>query len=550
MLLETRKRAHRTAAALIGVAGDFFPHRFLVQIDTRKAYTLAMTLMTHTLMRQTRRSSGLLRCVPVLAMLLLTAAAMGQDSDLWYALELMGSRCGETHTTVKTADGKVTTHSTMNLGIKRGNMDALEIAIESTFVETEDGKPVMMTTTKRLAAPPVTDTYIFAPDGSAELTTIQAGKKNTQQLPKPEGVWLTPAAAQKFIAQRVKAGAAEFTLRTIDPTEGLEPVTVKYDEFEPEKITIEGKTYDATKRRVTVNTKAMKGVKSTEYVDSEGEILRSETNLGGLRVVMIATSKKNVGVREAAPELMVSTFIRPDKPIADPRHARKLVLLLSVPEDSMPDLPNTGSQQAEVVTPASTRLTITTAPLAPASEADIKNETYLKATSMADSGDEKIKELAALAVKDVGEDPAAKAEACRRFVFKYIRKKNLGVGLATASQVAVSREGDCTEHGVLLAALLRANGIPSRAAVGLVFADQFMGQEGIFGYHMWAQALLTVDGKPRWVDLDGAISESIPFDATHITLDTTNLADGGGSAGLGAVAVILGRLQVKVEHAE
>ena len=40
---------------------------------------------------------------------------------------------------------------------------------------------------------------------------------------------------------------------------------------------------------------------------------------------------------------------------------------------------------------------------------------------------------------------------------------------ATAAEVARSREGDCTEHAVLLAALARARGIPARVAMGLVY---------------------------------------------------------------------------------
>ena len=146
--------------------------------------------------------------------------------------------------------------------------------------------------------------------------------------------------------------------------------------------------------------------------------------------------------------------------------------------------------------------------------------------------------------------PQARAEACRRYVNTFIKKKNLNVGFASASEVAKTREGDCTEHGVLLVSLLRANGIPSRGAVGLVYAEEFTGKREIFGYHMWAQALLTIDGKPTWVDLDATLGDDIPFDATHITLDTTDLADGNAANGLGGMITILGRLKIKVEQAE
>ena len=49
------------------------------------------------------------------------------------------------------------------------------------------------------------------------------------------------------------------------------------------------------------------------------------------------------------------------------------------------------------------------------------------------------------------------------------RRRTFSQAFATAAEVAQSREGDCTEHAVLLAALARACGIPSRVAIGLVY---------------------------------------------------------------------------------
>src|SRR5205085_3072434 len=129
-------------------------------------------------------------------------------------------------------------------------------------------------------------------------------------------------------------------------------------------------------------------------------------------------------------------------------------------------------------------------------------------------------------------------------------EKDLGVGFANASETARTRRGDCTEHGVLLAALLRAANIPSRVACGLIYADGFAGSKHIFGYHMWAQALLNVNGKPTWVDLDGTLGDKTPFDATHIALAVSALADGQSQDALMAIATVIGRLQIKVESVE
>jgi hypothetical protein len=99
------------------------------------------------------------------------------------------------------------------------------------------------------------------------------------------------------------------------------------------------------------------------------------------------------------------------------------------------------------------------------------------------------------------------------FVRGFIRKKDLSVGYASALEVAKNPQGDCTEHAVLLAALGRANGIPTRVVDGLVYVDRYAGAEHVFVPHAWAQAY--VDG--GWRSFDAALHG---FDAGHIALST------------------------------
>ena len=74
------------------------------------------------------------------------------------------------------------------------------------------------------------------------------------------------------------------------------------------------------------------------------------------------------------------------------------------------------------------------------------------------------------------------------------------------------RAGDCTEAAVLLAALGRAAGIPTRVANGLVYSRQrYHGVGNAFMPHSWTLAY--VDG--AWRSFDLALDT---FDATHIAL--------------------------------
>jgi transglutaminase-like putative cysteine protease len=92
------------------------------------------------------------------------------------------------------------------------------------------------------------------------------------------------------------------------------------------------------------------------------------------------------------------------------------------------------------------------------------------------------------------------AREMARWVNHHITEKNYAQGFASALEACETRTGDCTEHSMLLTALLRAAGIPARPVVGLAYAQgQFVG-------HMWAEAW--VDG---WRSLDALDLDLAPI---------------------------------------
>lgn len=99
-----------------------------------------------------------------------------------------------------------------------------------------------------------------------------------------------------------------------------------------------------------------------------------------------------------------------------------------------------------------------------------------------------------------------------RFVYEHIADKNVAHGFDVASVVARSRAGDCTEHAVLLTALLRMYGYPARTVVGVFVSlhDRAMA----YG-HAWAEYH---DGD-GWAGLDGTrVADAL--DARYIPLGT------------------------------
>ena len=123
----------------------------------------------------------------------------------------------------------------------------------------------------------------------------------------------------------------------------------------------------------------------------------------------------------------------------------------------------------------------------------------------------------ALARQAVGDavDPWDKAVRIERWVATNMKNKNFATAFAPASEVARNLSGDCTEHGVLTAALCRAVGIPARVAIGLVYVDHLGG----FGFHLWNEVYVN----RRWVAIDAAFDQT-EVDAVHLKLSDTSLA--------------------------
>ncbi|NIO00835.1 MAG: hypothetical protein GTO42_01635 [Candidatus Latescibacteria bacterium] len=109
-------------------------------------------------------------------------------------------------------------------------------------------------------------------------------------------------------------------------------------------------------------------------------------------------------------------------------------------------------------------------------------EVFLAPDSYIQSNDPAVHSIARKIANDSGKEGWPLATEIAAWVNAHIETKDLGRGFASALEVLESREGDCTEHSVLLASLLRAAGIPARVVSGLAYGGGYL-----FG-HMWTEA--------------------------------------------------------------
>ena len=108
---------------------------------------------------------------------------------------------------------------------------------------------------------------------------------------------------------------------------------------------------------------------------------------------------------------------------------------------------------------------------------------------------------------------------------------------ASAAEVAKNREGDCSEHAVLLAATCRARGIPARVIIGLVYSVP----ERRFLYHMWNEVWI----EDRWIPLDATLGRG-GIGAAHLKIRESNLADESAYGLVAPVLFLTDRLEIEL----
>lgn len=475
----------------------------------------------------------------VVAAVVMAAPVRGEVTfDRWYVLQLQGQRAGWARLTETQNDDRITSDTAMHIEVKRGTF-AMSIAIQTTFVETADGQPIEALVQQRMGGQGgMTQTMRFTPAG-IEVTSVEGQSRRTQMHPSPAVAWLPPAASQRHIQAAFDQGRQEVTFHSIDPAVGPQPVATTVKLVGEDAIDVMGRVVPAKVLDLTVDI--MPGAVIRQYADDAMTVLRQTVTLGpGLSLEMLAADEQLAKAKLDPPEMLVQSLVKPDRAIVQPRELRRAVYRLRL--DGPADVPTTGVQRVE---PADGGVTVTVdldAPAAPLA-ADVPDATHLAASPALNHEDPAVRDATTRALSKVPADAtdASKAEALRRFVATHVQAKDLSVGFATASEVVRTGQGDCTEHAVLLAAMLRAAGIPSRTVTGLIYVEQFVGQRDVFGYHLWTQAWL--DG--RWTDLDATLPDR-PFDAAHIALGTSAMAEPSLVNDLVTMMPLLGRLRIEV----
>jgi transglutaminase-like putative cysteine protease len=481
-----------------------------------------------------RAAVGLLFRVGLVLACLLPAPTAAADwrtiEERWYVLSLDGTPCGRMQVVVdRDGEDRLRTSSRSLLRFAR---DRSQVTLESSsvFEESARGEPIAAVIVQRTGAQPTETEYAFHREGGSYRVIARTAGKESSSTVAADG-WLTPQGVERFVAERMKAGAEEIRYRALDLDAGprLSAVTMLRSGAGTAAAADEAQGPRTVPVSEWTVTNDLVPVRANEQYDAKGTLVESSMRLG------IGELRSRLGTRAAAlaasegrgAEILVRSFAPAKTPIRGAMESTRLRLRVRALEGTMPDLPAEGAQRVKRIAPNELEVDVVADRGSPV-EAGATDVRYLASTPLIDGDTEAVAELVAKALADrQGLSPREKAEELRRFVFRWVREKNLASAFASASETAISKAGDCSEHAVLLAAMLRKAGIPARLASGLVYADRFAGERDVWGWHVWTQAEVPVAGggdAREWIDLDATLP--VRYHAAHLLTGVSDLAGG------------------------
>jgi hypothetical protein len=491
-----------------------------------------------------------IRRVPAVALCLtlcLAPPAAPQEApevllERWDVAYVGDDRIGYFHTLARRLEvsGKPVVHTRQqsSLSIRRfGSQMKMEALAD--YYELEDGRLYATDAVTRISNEASTSRGRLQPGGKFHVAVDSKGAKLEQTLDWPPNV-LGPYAQEQ-------------SLRTKPLAPGQ---TRSFAVFLPEMNVVATRRLDAKQRETTplldgasaellrvVETNDKVDVQTSLWLDEHGEVVKSLMPIGDLQL-SVYRADRSLALADAKPaavDVGLQTLVKPDKPVAGAHAARAVAYRLTLGDASAADaIPAASYQKILARDGDSLRVRIERAQ--PDEDHPLDNPEpgpeFLESNVYIQPDHPKIRAVAESVAKGAGSD-WEKAVRLERWVEANMTNQDFSIGFAPSSEVIETRQGDCTEHAVLLAALCRALGLPARVAMGLVWLD---GAKS-FGYHMWTEVFIAGD----WYPIDGTIGRG-GLGGGHIKIADSALQGVDANSAFLPIFKVIGKLKIQVER--
>jgi hypothetical protein len=445
-------------------------------------------------------------CLGSSSAILADATITSSDSastTVWMTIQFADHKIGYLETERTVADGTVTTTQTLSLDLDR---DGKHVRLGNTMLstETDEGRPLGFSTSTMLSAMASTVQGQRDADGQFDVTSTVGGESHRRRIAWPAGALLVEGQRQVMLAQSSHTGAY-YVLHEFDPAT-QQAVNVHMQVIGDETVDLPDGRMVLNHQRQTLQLAHGKEVIDL-WLDGNGMPRKGKLRLIGLPLEMLACSRACALAPSQSVDMLRAAVV--DSPRLLPQAVRDTPLQYWVHMTDGAAFPfiDTGEQRVTPLLHGDWLIDVShdlPDDELPPTPLDSEPNAWLQSDALA---------IQALAAQAVGKATSARNKMRRllKFANRYITSHGLDVGYASALEVAGTRQGDCTEYAVFLAALARAEGIPSRVVTGLVYAERFDGMSRVFVPHAWTQAW--VDG--RWQSYDAALGH---FDNSHLAI--------------------------------
>ena len=450
-------------------------------------------------------------CIIVAVCLTPAAFAETKTETEYLAILLEGKKIGHAEHTRILEKGKVTTQEQVIMMLGRGGQ-AVKIESSETHIEAADGTPLGFEMRQNMSGLEQKRTGVIA-DGKVTVTIEAAGDPQKMTMDWPKGALLSEG--MRLLQE--KRGLKEGEVYDADIFRPDMMLAIKAQVAVGKKTTVDlfGREVELTEVKVTMQIPGQP-ITVTSYVDDALKAFKTLVPMMGMTMEMIDCDKAFALRDDDVVDFLDRLSVKSPSELTDIGNKASIQYELTPTCENGLILPTTSNQ---TVQKDKERVVVTVVPYVPKTDTPLPYAgdnaealAALKPTEYLQSADAKIKELTHAAIGTTSETLKA-ARQIESFVKGYIITKDLSVGYATAAEVAQSRQGDCSEHAVLTAAMCRAAGIPARVVCGIVYADTFIGQKSVFGGHMWTEVFV----ENAWVGLDATRAPK-GFGPGHISL--------------------------------
>ena len=442
-----------------------------------------------------------------------------EQGDVYYALYINGKRCGYEIQSRRIEDEKIINTDKMLIELKRLG-SSVTMDVQETCIESIDGKPLGFKILRKIASMDMVTEGSIDPDGNMKIRVTNAGSTNELNELYPAGAVMPEGLSRIFKQHGLKEGTG-YSVETFSPS-SLDAMKVIFHVGPEKPVDLLGRVIDLIEIKGDCFLKEQGQVSFIYYVDKDYNFQKLIMPVAGMSLESIACSREFALSKLEAFEMVESMTVKSPKVISQPGKYKKILYTLKPFKGKSLTIPDTDNQKVRIMNNGSIKIAVEPIKGSLKSEypykgSDTEMLKALKSTQYLQTYHPDIIALAQKAVK--GKNNALDAaHAIETFVSVYIEDKNFSVGYASALEVSKSRQGDCTEHAVLTAAMCRAAGIPARVVMGIVY----YGEHRFIG-HAWAEVCIG----NKWIGLDAAlINQRKSFDATHIAM-----AVGNGDAG-------------------